>query len=680
MNQDSPNPRRFFSIQSKLITYLLIISIIPLVIMGIFSMYSSITPLKQFALAPIHNHVLSITNQIRQELYDVREDVLYLSRLPDMARMLEFYQESAPGEQLKLTQDVVNDFIELVTKRKKYHFISYINERGKEIIRINFSKPDQWKVVFGENLQNKADVPFFTEGMKLNFGQVYVSTVTLNEEYGILETPYTRVLYISTPVEDILKQKKGVITIALNADVLFKPIHEWKVEGYRDASTFIINKSGFYLAHSDKQKEWGQQQVLKMEWSIVNDLPKEISAKLLSDSLDTLIDDKKANLIFLKSRCYPEFINPTNYWLIVASVPRNKVYASINRFNQVFVGLLLLTMLTTCLFAILLATQFTKPIKLLRNGATLIRDGNLSHRIDLQSSDEIGELAYDFNLMASELEGLYKNLENKVKERTELLQKAMEDLKEKDQLIQEADRLKLDFLTNLSVELRTPLTSVMGYIALLINNVYGDLNDRQTETLIKARKNLYHTFKWLDGIVRISSLSALQMDKITTHLTEFNLVESIIQSVNSVNYALEENEISITYDFNETDSFPITSDKEKCDEILSSVLNGIVHHRLTKDIKITAGIQYKQVENIEYAVICFNLSFPQNTEIDDLYRALIEPFIHSHSFLNITNLSTNVARSLLTVMGGKLGVDSDKKSNSVILKIFIRKGGVVYET
>ncbi|RJP59185.1 MAG: HAMP domain-containing protein [Candidatus Auribacter fodinae] len=678
MNDDSKK-RRSFSIQRKLLVYLLIISLIPLLVMGLFSIYMSSKPLQQVAMTPLKNHVLSISSHIRQELYNVREDALYASRLPDLSRFVEYYDESSQSEQIRLLQDVVNDFQELITKRKKYHYISYINSHGHEVVRLNYSSGDPANVVLGEQLQNKSDKVFFKKTEELDFGEVYVSTVTLNEENGILDTPYTRVLYIATPVENIMRDKKGIIVIALRAEVLFKPVREWKMQEYPNAVSFITNQVGFYLAHSDSTKEWGTRQDLEMEWSLINDYPTEVSNPLLHDSEMTIIDVPQTDEIFVKIMSYPEFMNNKSFWVIVSSVPRSVVYARVNRFKQVLLGILLITALCTFCFAMMLSRQFTRPIKNLRNGASIISNGDLSHRIEVVSNDEIGDLTRDFNSMTAQLEELYQNLEQKVKERTERLQKALEDLRTKDKLLDESDRLKLDFLTNLSSELRTPLTSVTNYIALLSSEVYGNLADKQKDALKKAQRNLYHTFKWLDGIIRISSLSALKPDQIgALNCDTFNLVDIIISVLKTLQYALDEQRISVTFaNFSETHPYLIVADKEKVDEIMASILNAIIHHNLCKNSSLTLTCKERIENKIQQYGLDAVVEFPDSVEdmdVDDFYRALKEPFIHSHSYFNITNLSTNVARGLVTLLGGEVIIKRISGSHTVTVTVYFKKG------
>ncbi len=76
----------------------------------------------------------------------------------------------------------------------------------------------------------------------------------------------------------------------------------------------------------------------------------------------------------------------------------------------------------------------SKPIQILTDGAKLIASGDLTHRIRIQNQDEIGDLALTFNLMSSQIQDFTHNLESKVVERTEELNKSLrivQELKEK---------------------------------------------------------------------------------------------------------------------------------------------------------------------------------------------------------------------------------------------------------
>jgi adenylate cyclase len=64
------------------------------------------------------------------------------------------------------------------------------------------------------------------------------------------------------------------------------------------------------------------------------------------------------------------------------------------------------------------------PIRALAAGAARVGGGDLDHRIEINSDDELGALGDQFNGMAAQLQDSYANLERKVEERTHQLQVA----------------------------------------------------------------------------------------------------------------------------------------------------------------------------------------------------------------------------------------------------------------
>lgn len=71
----------------------------------------------------------------------------------------------------------------------------------------------------------------------------------------------------------------------------------------------------------------------------------------------------------------------------------------------------------------------------------------------------------------------YKRLEQLVRERTQ-------ELEQEKQLSKIANRTKSEFIATMSHELRTPLTCILGFSRLLLDQVFGRLNQKQQEYLI----------------------------------------------------------------------------------------------------------------------------------------------------------------------------------------------------
>ena len=110
--------------------------------------------------------------------------------------------------------------------------------------------------------------------------------------------------------------------------------------------------------------------------------------------------------------------------VLVAEQTQEEAFASNDNVIAAVVGATLGVALFTAVIAAVVTRQITRPIVQLTETALSIAEGDMEQRVPVASRDEIGILAYVFNRMASELKALYDDLEDKVAQRTALLQKA----------------------------------------------------------------------------------------------------------------------------------------------------------------------------------------------------------------------------------------------------------------
>lgn len=100
-------------------------------------------------------------------------------------------------------------------------------------------------------------------------------------------------------------------------------------------------------------------------------------------------------------------------------------------------------------------------------------------------------------------------------------------LLERNQALQEADRLKTEFLANVSYELRTPLNTIIGFAEILSNGYFGEMNNRQTEY---CRGILEASQRLLSLINDILDLAMVEAGQIMLELDRFD-VSTMLSSV-----------------------------------------------------------------------------------------------------------------------------------------------------
>ena len=98
--------------------------------------------------------------------------------------------------------------------------------------------------------------------------------------------------------------------------------------------------------------------------------------------------------------------------------------------------------------------------------------------------------------------------------------RVQEALEEKNQALVEAEKLKTDFLANVSYQLRTPLNAISGFAESLNNDYFGEINDKQREYTQGITEAAGRLASLIDDILDLSSIEAgyLRLDKTSTDI------------------------------------------------------------------------------------------------------------------------------------------------------------------
>lgn len=200
-----------------------------------------------------------------------------------------------------------------------------------------------------------------------------------------------------------------------------------------------------------------------------------------------------------------------------------KVEDATNQILNIVFGITLGISLLGIVGTFILTKYFlARPLKEFVDGTHRISRGDLAHRIKISSADEIGELADSFNQMAEDLKKINeqlqshaKNLETKVKERTKELEAALDKLKV-------VDRMKTEFLSVVSHELKTPLTPIHEYTSLLLEGVLGHVSEEQKKALETVKRQSTHLSNLMDTVLDISRLEVGKPFPIKKELISFS--------------------------------------------------------------------------------------------------------------------------------------------------------------
>ena len=206
----------------------------------------------------------------------------------------------------------------------------------------------------------------------------------------------------------------GGSTIAeINLKFLGDLIDPGEING--DTNAYVVDARGRLLADSNASRLLGTD--------LIN-LPQVAALRNQTDVSAMVGQDLGGRSVLSGAAAIPAM-----NWYVLSERPLSAVLQPVYSLLYRSAWLLALCVFFGVVAGTLLARRLVTPIRALQDGARQLESSNFDHRIKVQTSDEIGEVAQQFNRMADQLQNSYEQLEQKVDERTRDLAQSNSELK-----------------------------------------------------------------------------------------------------------------------------------------------------------------------------------------------------------------------------------------------------------
>ena len=147
-----------------------------------------------------------------------------------------------------------------------------------------------------------------------------------------------------------------------------------------------------------------------------------------------------------------------------------------------------------------------------------------------------------------------------------------QELAQKTSELEIASRHKSEFLASMSHELRTPLTAVIGFSEVLLDRLFGELNEKQERYLEDIRRSGRHLLELLNDILDLSKVEAGKME---LELADTSLTAALEQGVAMVRTRASNQGLSLTVDV-EPDLVDVVADPLRLKQVLLNLLSNAV--------------------------------------------------------------------------------------------------------
>ncbi len=318
------------------------------------------------------------------------------------------------------------------------------------------------------------------------------------------------------------------------------------------------------------------------------------------------------------------------------------------------------------LFTLILTRIILKPIAKLAEATENVARGELARLVDIQSRDEIGELAHAFNQMIIQLKESRDNLEKKVEERTrqladnirelnqartstlrmlENLQNAKRELEIVNRELKEADEARMKFIGIASHELKTPLTAIKANIDFILSEKEGKVPEHLKPYLLTIQRNTNRMQIRMDHMLDLSRIKSGRFFLYPEPILLSEVIGSYINEVKPV-----DKNITISIDIPE--DLLVYADRNGIHDIFINLLSNAF--KFTGDgghIKIVAR---KKDNFILHEIHDTGIGIP-NDEIEKIFEEYYQIEGGKHGG---TGLGLTITKRLVEEHGGKIWVES----------------------
>ena len=250
-----------------------------------------------------------------------------------------------------------------------------------------------------------------------------------------------------------------------------------------------------------------------------------------------------------------------------------------------------------------------------------------------------------------ELKALNASLEDRIRMATADLEAQNLKLQWQSSELERAYRLKSEFLANMSHELRTPINALIGYTALILDRIYGDLTAKQVEGLTRIQSSAQHLLALINDIL---DLARIEAGKTPVRLEASELRPLLVEVAAQMEPLVKRKSLDFMVSIEKHIPVVVT-DPTKVKQILLNLLSNAV--KFTNRGHVSFGA-FTSDQDLVVRVSDSGIGIkPQNLDvIFEEFRQVDQSRTREYGG---TGLGLSITRKLVSLLGGELSVESE---------------------
>jgi signal transduction histidine kinase len=226
-----------------------------------------------------------------------------------------------------------------------------------------------------------------------------------------------------------------------------------------------------------------------------------------------------------------------------------------------------------------------------------------------------------------------------------------QEIQEKNDLLETANRHKSQFLANVSHELRTPLNSIIGFTRLVLRKTEGQIEKLQKDNLQKVLISSEHLLNLINGLLDLAKIEAGRME---VYAETFKLDEVVRVTATTVEPMLKNGRVRLVTEI--APNIPtLRTDRDKLKQAILNLLSNAVKFTEDGEIRVAA---WAENGNLKLAVSDTGIGMKKEA-LDLIFEEFRQADMSSTRRYGGTGLGLAIVRRFINLMGGEISVESE---------------------
>ncbi len=313
----------------------------------------------------------------------------------------------------------------------------------------------------------------------------------------------------------------------------------------------------------------------------------------------------------------------------------------VKKWKKIELIIVAITLVLVIIISFGLSHSVSRQLSQLNEGIDIIAKGNLDHRVDTKTKDEIGYFSRSFDDM------------------TRTLKKNMNEMTQARMDAEQASIAKTEFLANMTHEIRTPMNGVLGMLETLSET---PLTTEQKNFMDIAKTSADAMLALINDILDFSKVEAGKLD---IENIDFNLRTTLENSTDMLAVKAFEKGIEFACIIKEDVPVDLNGDPGRIRQIISNLCGNAIKFVEKGEVSIQVSVQSQSEQSVLllFKVTDTGIGIPES-KIPILFDSFTQVDASTTRKYGGTGLGLAISKQLVELMGGRIGVESEQGKGS----------------